>query len=658
MRPLRIVAVASAAVVAVAGTSGPAQSTGRRQVVLVVTSGLSYEAALDDPLLEGISGAGGIGLMTASGAHGPVGAAMTLGAGRGAGRAPAGPVPFEANDGGVTVQADRYRGPARPAEAGLLGSALASAGRTVGYVDLGGARGSPAMLAAMDERGRIPVAFLNEFPSLGDLPPEFLLPGAAQPVEEADLVVTPDPDAVPFLLESSPADEVLVIVVVASPSDDMRAEGDTVTPIVMAGGAPPGLAAQRPGGLTSDTTSREGVVSVADVAPTVLRFLGVPVPPEMVGSPIRVEGDPPTALHARFLEWRRIATPVGLAALFLALGSLIGGAILGLGPWRIAGRTAGVAGATGLASLAALVALVPLGWLPSLEAPPVIAVLLAVGLVVLGAGLRAGRSAPTRAVALVGAAGVAVVVLDAALGWRSGLTPFLGGSALDGVRFFGLGNPYAGMVLGGAVLAAGVLPRPTGAWLLVLAALFAGLPFLGADLGGGVTLAFAAGLWAGADRWGRFGVSTWAAGAAAAVVALVVLVLAHRLFPSAATHVVRAVGGPDGAAGAVDIFWRRLELNLRTTSATPAAWLAVLGLPGWLIALLRPPARLRAFLEANRRWGAALVTLAASGIVGYVVNDTYGTATIAFLFLSAGVIVPVLLERVSPRTPATARTAG
>ena len=69
--------------------------------------------------------------------------------------------------------------------------------------------------------------------------------------------------------------------------------------------------------LTSDTTRRVGLVSNEDVAPTLLRYFGIPIPSEMNGRPIRVVTDagPPFALHRKHLENRRIGTPVGLMAL-------------------------------------------------------------------------------------------------------------------------------------------------------------------------------------------------------------------------------------------------------------------------------------------------------------------------------------------------------
>jgi hypothetical protein len=177
------------------------------------------------------------------------------------------------------------------------------------------------------------------------------------------------------------------------------------------------------------------------------------------------------------------------------------------------------------------------------------------------------------------------------------------------------------------------------------AAAFAALPFLGADVGGAITLSVAAGLWYGINRWGRLGWPAVAIAAAAAVAALAVVLVTHRLLPPGATHVSRALDAPGGALGLVEIFWDRLALNVRTTSEVPSAWLAVLGLPFWLIVALAPPRGLRSALRPGSAWQRAVVVLAVSGMVGYVVNDTFGTASIAFLFLSAAVIYPALALR-------------
>jgi hypothetical protein len=244
-------------------------------------------------------------------------------------------------------------------------------------------------------------------------------------------------------------------------------------------------------------------------------------------------------------------------------------------------------------------------------------------------------------VAIIAGVGLAVVVLDAALGWPMGLTPFLGGSALEGVRFFGLGNPSAGIVLSGAVLVAALLRPWAGVALLLGAALFAGLPFLGADLGGGLTLFAVAALWYSLRVRGRFGETEVVLTIASAAVGLAFLVVAHTVFPSGATHVARAVEGA-GPGDLLAIFLRRLRLNVEATSAVPAAWLAVAGLPAWLAVVRWRPGRFRAPLERDVPWRHAAATLAVGGMLGYVLNDTYGMAAVTFVFLSAALVVPSL----------------
>ncbi len=638
----------------------PASAAVDRQVILIVTPGVPYEEALRDPLASDLARSGGLGLMTTSGeAHHEAQAAVSLGAGRSASGAPRGPVLFAETASGVLIDAAPYRESAGEAELGLLGSVLAESGLTVGYIDLGSALGRPAMLAAMDVSGHIPLAFLNTFPILGELPPEFFAEEATGILEDASLVVSPDPGLVPFALEHTTADEVAVLIVATPPTEKMRERGDTVTPLIMATGAPDDLlqGGGEPGGLTSNTTRRDDIVSNVDVAPTVLDFLDAPIPEEMVGSAIEVTGQPPTELHRRYLEWRSVVTPVGQVALGLTIASLLIGFILAIGRWRIPRRIFATLALVGLGSVALLVTFVPASLLPTFAWPVVIAALAGGAIVLTVLAIRLGGDRLGKPVAVVALAGLFLVVIDVSAGWRSGLTPLLGGSALDGERFFGLGNPYAGIVLSGAVLGAALMRPRRGVALLASAAAFAGLPFLGADVGGCITLAVAAALWFSFERWNRLDRRALALGAGAALVAVAAVVLTHRLLPGE-THVSRAVG-QGGVLGAVEIFWQRLELNIRLTSEVPSAWLAVLGLPAWLLVALRPPKRLRPSLEADEPWRRAIVVLALSGMVGYVVNDTFGTASIAFLFLSAAVVYPAVAMRWKQvREPAPSPAGG
>jgi hypothetical protein len=640
-----------------------------RQVVLILLPGRPYEEALRDPLLNDLARRGGIGLLTTSGeAQHPSQAAVSLSAGRSAEAAPFVPVRFEDVGAGLLVDDGPYRRAPGDAEAGLLGTTLAETGHSVGYVDLRSAGGDPAMLLAMDQLGRIPAASLNSFPMLGQFSPEFLNPEAAGVVERSELVVSPNLETVRFVLEHSTAGRVAILVVSAPPSAAMRERGDTVTPVILSH-VLPGVSVGQPEtgepshGLTSPTTRRDGLVSNVDIAPTVLRLLETEAPEDMLGAPIVARGEPPTELHRRYLEWREVVTPVGQIVLGLAILSLLVGLALILGPWRPSSRIVRTVAVAGLASVALLVSLVPASLLPTFTWPFVLAALAAGATVLVALALRRHGRSPIEPVIAIAGVGLAMVAIDVATGWRTGSTPLLGGSALDGERFFGLGNPYAGIVLAGAVLGAAKLSVRTGVLLLALAAAFAGLPFLGADVGGCITLAIVAALWYGMNRWGRLGRRTWALAAVSGVVAVAFLVVTHRLLPPGETHVSRAVSDAGGVLGAIDVFWQRFLLNVRLTSEAPSSWLAVLGLPVWLMVALQPPRRLRPILEGHPIWRRAVVVLAIGGMLGYVLNDTFGMAGIAFFFVSAAVVYPALAlrwrgEGLRESSPATAPADG
>ena len=427
--------------------------------------------------------------------------------------------------------------------------------------------------------------------------------------------------------------EVLVLVT-GTPT-----EPGVATPIVMARGDPADLLIGRgsASGLTSRTTRRDGVVSNLDIEPTIRAFLGVPSGGD-TDSAIRIEGEAPSSLAERYEGWRRSAAPVGVTVLVLALASLAVALIVIGARWRGPARAVAI---WVLLSEATLVALLPAGLLPDLRIAVVLAAVAVLAAVLAAGAMAAGRGSASRPVAIVAGVGLGVVLLDAAFGWPMGLTPFLGGSALEGVRFFGLGNPSAGIVLSGAVLTAVFLRPWTGVALVVASALFAGLPFLGADLGGGITLFAVAALWYALRVRARFGWREAGLVGAALVAGAALLVVAHSALPSAATHVDRAVAGA-GPLDLVRVFLDRLGANVEATSAVPAAWLAVVGLPAWLLLVWRRPGPFRAPLEADEAWRHAAAALAVGGMLGYVLNDTHAMAAVAFVFVSGAVVIPSL----------------
>jgi len=435
-------------------------------------------------------------------------------------------------------------------------------------------------------------------------------------------------------VEDTDVPEVLVIVLSHTGSPEMAVAKDELHPLVMAVGAPDQLfeATGEASSLTSDTTRRTGVVTDLDVWPTIGNFLGGDPPADWTGSPIRVVDEPaPFELHARYLAQRRMYVPIGTAAaLYVTVVGLLGAALVMLGR-RVPALARRFVGWGGLSVAALAAGLLAAGHLPELtyaDAVPFLAIVTVLGTMAFSPLER--RSAVWVPVG-IGAAVLAFFTVEAALGWSALLSPLLGGSHLDGGRFYGLPNVAIGMLVGGSLYVAQRLRTWSGVGLIVAVALFAGMPYLGSNLGAGVTLFATAGMWFAVRERERLG--PWkgiAVVALAAVAGTALILLAHRLSPLP-THVTRFEETVEGAAGIWSTFVDRLGVGIDLIRRNPAALVPVLGLPVALLAVLRPPAPIRETFERWPAWRDAVLVCLLAGIVAYLVNDT-GAAAAGFAF--------------------------
>jgi hypothetical protein len=438
-------------------------------------------------------------------------------------------------------------------------------------------------------------------------------------------------------IESFPAEQLLVIVYSSRPSSEMVGSNDQLHGIAMAIGAPMDLLPQtgNQGSLTSASTRRDGVVVGADIRETVDAYLGSrllvsgPLPP---GEPIEIiPGPPPFELHERYLAQRRMYVPIGTAgAIYLAIVGLGAIAAVALGN-RVRSSVRRIFG-WGCLSVAALAtALLAAGHLPDLTYATVVPFVALVTVF----GTLAFAPLERRDVLLVPAGiGIAVLVffvLEAALSWTAALTPFVGGSELDGGRFYGLPNAFIGLLIGASLWIAHRLRTVAGFGLLVGVALFAGLPYLGANLGGGVSLFAAAGLWLAIRErervglWGGIGVFMGVTALGAGVI-----LVAHAISPFE-THVTRFEEQAGGLAGVFEKFGDRFQVGFDLIARNPLALIPVLGLPIAIAAVLRPPTPLRPSLQRNPAWRDAILVTLLAGVVAYLVNDS-GPAAAGFAF--------------------------
>jgi hypothetical protein len=435
-------------------------------------------------------------------------------------------------------------------------------------------------------------------------------------------------------VRASGADRVLVIVASTRPSAEMRSSKDELHPLIIAEGPPGDLFAGsgQQGSITSDSTHRDGIVTDLDVTPTIAAFLRVESPAEMTGSVIEIiPRPPPFELHERYLAQRRMYVPIGTAGgIYLAIVGLGAIAILALG--RRVPRTVRRVFGWGCLSVAALVtAMLAAGHLPELTYATVVPFVALVTVF----GTLAFAPLEHRDVLLI-PAGIGIAVLayfavEAVLIWTAALTPFVGGSELDGGRFYGLPNVFIGLLIGASLWIAHRLRTVAGFGLLLGVALSAGLPYLGANLGGGVSLFAAAGLWLSIRERERFGL--WKGLGLFVGVTLLgtALILAAHAISPLETHVTRFEEQAGGLGGVVERVWDRLRVGFDLIARNPFALIPVLGLPIAIAAVLRPPAALRPSLQRSPPWRDAILVTLLAGVVAYLVNDS-GPAAAGFAF--------------------------
>ncbi|HEX9375618.1 MAG TPA: hypothetical protein VGB19_05185 [Actinomycetota bacterium] len=613
---------AAALAVGPGSASAAAPAAAGPVAVIVVVSGPDFEDVMSVPGLQRLAAAGGAALLsprTVSGDEGP-GHELTLGTGTRSA------VPFADVEVEGTGERRRVVGFDRivgengdRSTPGLLGSVLAEHGLSACGLGPGTA------LPAADRQGVSPAGSGCEVRFVG-----FELPGSSEADRRAALGRLAS--VLPALVPAAP--RVLLVLVAPAPSPAMDRVRDEVTPIVMVEGPPEDLltASGPMHTLTSDTTRRDGLVSNEDVAPTILRFFGIPVPAEMNGSPIRVVSDagPPVSMHLEHLQNRRIATPVALAALAWVVLGGVACILLIARRRRVPPRVGRIAAVVPLSVAPIAIAYLAAGRLGSQASRNVVPflVVMVAGAALLGLEFR--RYGPLVPAAVVGGASLAYLVVDALQGWPD--TPFtlLGGTALDGARFYGMPNNLIGIALGGALFVAATLQPWTGFCLLVATGLFVGFPDLGSNLGGALTVFVAAGLWwglrtAGRLRWRDVAVTTaTVAGGMGAVFA------AHAWLTSTATHGTRFVEGRGGRSP-FDTLAERIGTGAGLIARSPLTWLILVGLPVVLVVALRPPPVLRGAFERWPPWRASVLALLLAGIVAFVVNDT-GVAAAGFCF--------------------------
>lgn len=420
------------------------------------------------------------------------------------------------------------------------------------------------------------------------------------------------------------------LLVLVSPNSrrfsDIREE--RLAPVVLRG---PGY---RGGALTSPSTRTEGLVTISDFAPTILEFLGLPAPPGMVGRTMRAQARPDAPEY--LLQLNLEAAAQGARQVAMRGGSVVQSIMVVavtlmalVGRSRRARRAAAWTALIPVALPLSMLGL-PLAYSGGLwESAALLAALTAGAIALCAWFLRC----PVRSLAWLCAALVAATSLDLALGGRLIRSSIAGYSAVEGARYYGIGNELMGTMLGASLIAVGValssgrIPvRLRGAFAAVVYTavfVFIGAGSLGANAGGALAAAPAFGTALLLRRGGRVSARALAL-AAAAVIAVAAGILAFDAMRSttAQSHVGRAAGmaAEGGLWEVLSILKRKIALNLMLVTTSLWSRLLAFSAAGSAVLALWNNGRLKARLTREQR--AAAIGCCAGALGAFAFNDS------------------------------------
>jgi len=485
--------------------------------------------------------------------------------------------------------------------------------------------------------------------------------------EAAEPVVTPDVAEAAASEALARTDDLLgELLAGVDPERDLVLVVSPVSPVgpdqlVVAAAAGAGL---EPGLARSGTSRRDGYVTLPDIGPTVLDALGIDKPDAMSAAPIASSGgDSPDAGtfreladdNVRALFRNDLSGPLTVLFIISQILTYALSAYALSNRDRRLTRTAAFLLLAGLALpfVSFLAGVFPYWRLSvggAIFAIFAVSALVAAATQLISAGAGGGGRLHARALVpsmLIMSATVVLLVGDIALGGPLQIdTAFgYGGGAIVAGRLAGYGN------LAWALMVAALIIATTGIWgrrellggarrgagdrrfdlavvggVFVLAVLAVGLPALGANVGG--TISVVAGLaitllaltGARIDVRRLVGVGLLTAGVLA-----VFGVLDVRRDPQDQTHLGRLIDqtlGDKGIAGLGTVIERKINANLNILLSSVWSLVIPAALAFLAFLIYRPPRFLRTLFQRIPGMRACVVGVLATGVIGGIVNDS------------------------------------
>lgn len=429
------------------------------------------------------------------------------------------------------------------------------------------------------------------------------------------------------------ADERTLLLVVSPSAPDVSARaGKALAPVFAVGGRFPA------GGLLySPTTRHLGVIAPHDIAPTVLAQIGVRTKVPMIGlavsgrvAPHASETLVSTIDRAGDLHHDRLLALLAFILYQIVLLVLL--AIPEVQAW-LDHRTRRWLLPFTLATTGGAMLLEPLVG----QVPLPIALAATLALALAGAFALSRMRSPLRALLALSAVTTALVALDVAFGAPLTRWSFLGYDLVTGGRFYGIGNEFAGVLLGASTVAAACVVALTDerrrkvavggvAAVLALLVVLSVSPMLGADAGGALSAAVGYGVALYGFAGGRF---TWRRlavlagvllGAAVLGLFLANVVLAQSDSSHVGRFLVRIANGDFGFVTSTILRKLQANMHLMTVSIWSRLLIVAVAVGSWIAFHNR--ATIRESLRRERPLRAGLAGLLAGGVAGLAFNDS------------------------------------
>lgn len=423
-------------------------------------------------------------------------------------------------------------------------------------------------------------------------------------------------------------------LIVVSPTGLGFSEPERLTVGLLAG-----VGAARPGWLTSAVTLREGLVTLSDIAPGILRLLGEPQPAAMSGRPLHSSPGPKDGRLPRIAALQENALFHGRwVGVFFATFVFLQG-LLYLLAWRRLEFNSGPGVAWlrrfclgFMAAPIAVLALVPLR--PQRWGPvgPLTVIIGACGLIVAMALKGPWRKDPAGPPAFVAALTLLVIGGDLLTGARLQLSSLVGYSPVVAGRFYGIGNLTFALLATSALLLAAQLGKrygKHGIWIVAaigaITVVVDGHPRFGADFGGVLALIPGFGVLLFLLSGKRISVLRAAALGLAALASGLLLGALDSLRPEdRQTHIGRFVQRlvEHGPGGVADVIQRKALANWWLLTQSVLAISIPLALLFLAIMLRGPHGKLPVALETQPGLRLGLLAAAVTNFLGFALNDS------------------------------------